>query len=99
MDEVFYVLEGTWEFEIDQKKTIAPPGTTIHLPRGVVHGFKNVGQSRGRLVDYQFPGGFEKFFEEAGTEALDNQNAPQLPPPDMAKLLALFNKHGMDLPQ
>lgn len=97
MDEVFYILESTWEFEIDQKKTIAPPGTTIHVPRGVVHAFKNVGPSRGRLVDYHFPGGFENFFEEAGVEAADEQNAPQLPPPEMPKLIALFEKHGMDV--
>src|SRR5205823_5477532 len=48
------------------------PGTVVHIPPGVPHGFKNVGSTRARLVDYHFPGGFERFFEEVGVAAIDD---------------------------
>ena len=98
VDEVFYILESNWEFIINGQTTPAPPGTTIHIPRGVMHSFKNVGLTRGRLVDYHLPGGFEQFFEDAGVEAADDNIPPKLPPPDMPSLIALFDKHGMDVP-
>lgn len=71
--------------------------TTVYVPRGTNHGFKNASPTRGRLVDYHFPGGFEAFFEEAGVEVADDSQPPSLPSPDMEELVALFKRHGMDV--
>ena len=43
MDEVFYTLEGRWEFTVADRTFTAAPGTFVHVPRGVPHGFRNAG--------------------------------------------------------
>jgi quercetin dioxygenase-like cupin family protein len=96
-DEMFYVVDGTWEFTLAGHPTRVGPGTFIHIPHGVYHGFRNVGDTLGRLCNYHLPGGFEHFFEEIGVEATDSANPPEFPPPDMAQVVAMFDRHGMDL--
>lgn len=98
MDEFFYVIEGEYEFDLDGKPTRAPAGTFVHVPKGVLHGFRNVGKSEARLADFHTPGGFERFFEECGVECTDPTKPPAADPPDMQKLLRIFEKHGMELP-
>src|SRR5215212_10299101 len=39
-DEVFHVLEGHVAFDIDGRRQLAGPGTTVWMPRGVPHGFR-----------------------------------------------------------
>ncbi len=65
MEEFFYVIDGTYEFQVGSEHITAAKGTTIYVPRGVLHGFANKGKTPARLADYHMPGGFEKFFEEA----------------------------------
>lgn len=37
MTEVYYILEGTGEIELDGKRTPVQPGTAVMIPPGVVH--------------------------------------------------------------
>jgi uncharacterized cupin superfamily protein len=41
LDEVFYVLEGEIEFLIDDRWTCGSAGTTVFIPAGTVHAFRN----------------------------------------------------------
>jgi uncharacterized cupin superfamily protein len=41
LDEVFYVLEGEIEFLLDGRWQRASAGTTIFVPAGMVHAFRN----------------------------------------------------------
>jgi mannose-6-phosphate isomerase-like protein (cupin superfamily) len=96
-DELFYVESGTFEFLLGDRTILAESGTTIFVPRGTMHMFKNVGTSPAQLVDYHFPAGFEEFFIEAGTDCTDvNAPAPALDP--SMDLVALLRKHGMEVP-
>jgi quercetin dioxygenase-like cupin family protein len=97
MDEYFYVLEGEFEFTIEDKPVKAPTGTFVHIPKGVRHGFANKTAGVAKLADFHTPGGFEEFFEECGEDCDDASKPPTLAPPDMAKLAAMFRKHGMEL--
>jgi mannose-6-phosphate isomerase-like protein (cupin superfamily) len=97
-DEVFYVLEGTFEFDLQGRKVSAPAGTLIHVPKKTMHGFGNVSKAPAKLIDYHTPGGFEKFFEAAGTECLDVKLGPPRGAPDMERLIQIFLAHGMELP-
>ena len=97
MDELFYVVEGEYEFTLAGRISRAPAGTFVHVPKGVAHSFRNAGATRAHLVDYHLPGGFEQFFEDAGVEASDDVTPPTLPPPDFEKLAALLDRHGMNL--
>jgi mannose-6-phosphate isomerase-like protein (cupin superfamily) len=98
-DEMFYVLEGTYEFLIGEKKETLGAGATVFVPRGTKHTYRNVGTGVGRLFDMHTPGGFEAFFEEAGVPAPDGASrAPASDKlPDRAVMVALLDRHGMDL--
>jgi quercetin dioxygenase-like cupin family protein len=97
-DELFYVLEGEYEFGIGDRCERLGPGSTIFVPRGICHTYKNVGWGPGRLLDLHTPGGFEAFFEEAGIEAV---NGCCDRPPDVrmepARILSIIRRHGMEV--
>lgn len=42
-EEVIYVIEGTWEYEIDGKTVTAEAGDVLFVPAGVVHSARNAG--------------------------------------------------------
>src|SRR5262245_60865311 len=62
-DEVFFILEGTYELSIGDRTVTAGPGTIAFIPRGVVHRFKNVGGARAAMLDWSLPGGQDHFFK------------------------------------
>ena len=63
-DELFYVLEGHFQFLAGERLVDAPPGTFVFVPRGTVHAAKNVGTEPGRVLAAFIPGGQELAFEE-----------------------------------
>jgi quercetin dioxygenase-like cupin family protein len=99
MDEMFYVLEGEYEFELPHGTVRATAGTLLHVPKGVYHSFRAVGTTRARLVDYHTPGGFERFIEDAGVPASGEEGPPEMRPIDPKELAVLMDIHGMDVPQ
>jgi len=48
-DETFLFLEGNFDVEIDGQCYQMSAGGTAFIPRGTVHGWKNVGSGMGRL--------------------------------------------------
>jgi mannose-6-phosphate isomerase-like protein (cupin superfamily) len=98
-DEMFYVLEGTYEFLIGDKREALGAGATVFVPRGTKHTYRKVGDGVGRLFDLHTPGGFEAFFEEAGVAATDRTTRPPTAQrlPERAAMVALLGRHGMEL--
>ena len=77
-DESLYVLEGEYEFVIEGRAIRAGAGTLIYIPKGNLHAHRNVGESAGRLLITQTPGGlYERFFESLLLEA-DGTRIPAL---------------------
>ncbi len=94
-DEAFYVLEGKVLFEADGRTMVAAAGSWVTLPWGTRHSFKNVGQTTAKMLILVTPSGLEKFFQEVGTPATNTMASP--PPPDIAKLLAVAPKYGLEI--
>lgn len=46
-DEMFYVLEGKFQIWCGAESFVGGPGTTVVLPRGVAHTYKNIGDAEG----------------------------------------------------
>jgi mannose-6-phosphate isomerase-like protein (cupin superfamily) len=65
--EVFYVLEGGYDFEVEGEKVHLAAGWIVKVPPLAIHAFKSDGQARSRLLTIAMPGGLERFFEEAAT--------------------------------
>jgi quercetin dioxygenase-like cupin family protein len=61
--ESFYVLEGEYEMTIERETFRCGPGSFVHIPRGVRHGFA-VGANRARKLIIFVPGAMESYFEE-----------------------------------
>lgn len=87
-DEIVYVLEGTYEVSLgDEQRTLSVGGCAT-LPRGIPHGFRNVGEAPGRFVCVVTPGGLEEYFMEI---------ARCSPPPSPAQLVGMAKAYGLTL--
>ena len=96
-DEAFYVLEGEVEFTAGDQTIPASAGAAIYIPRGTLHTFRNVGTSPSRVLFLLSPGGFEKFFLEAGEPATEGSSPPQ-GEPDVGRIVEIGQKHGLEIP-
>jgi quercetin dioxygenase-like cupin family protein len=90
-DEAFCVLEGEFLFEVDGKQFRGGPGTFAFLPRGTAHTFQNVADKPGKLLILVQPAGIENFFADIDV-AMRGMTEP-----DMAVLVPIFQKFGMEL--
>jgi len=63
-DELVYLLEGEIEVTLGNQKMKAVPGVMALLPRGIPHGYTNIGNKPSRLLDTILPGQFDNYFVE-----------------------------------
>lgn len=66
LDEVFYVLEGEIEYLLDGEWRRAPAGTTVFIPAGTVHAFRNDSGRPARQLAVGPSGAVELITELAG---------------------------------
>ncbi len=99
-DEAFYVLEGEYEFHVEDRTLRVGEGSLIYVPRGNLHAHNNVGEGIGRMLMSQTPGGLhERFFEEIGEEAVDKSIPPVMEgPPDVGRIMAIAARYGIEIP-
>ena len=98
MQEGFYVLEGDFSFQHNGKVVNATAGSFIHVQRGVVHTYKNIGKDMGRLLVTGIPAGFESFVEELGVPITDEKSfipPSDIPPPDIGRIVEISKNHGI----
>lgn len=78
-DEIWYVLSGQFRFAIGTEEVMARAGDVVVGPRGVPHTFR-AETANARVLDIHSPGGFERFFVQAG------RPATSLVPPEPAQV-------------
>ena len=66
LDEVFYVLEGEIEYLLEGEWRRAPAGTTVFIPAGTIHAFRNDSGRPARQLAVGPPGAVELITELAG---------------------------------
>ena len=64
-EELFYILEGEFDFFLGHRSARVGPGAFIQVPPGVVHDFRNPGVVPARWLGIASPGGLDCYFEEA----------------------------------
>ncbi|CAG5069006.1 hypothetical protein DYBT9623_01740 [Dyadobacter sp. CECT 9623] len=74
-DEVFYVLEGAYEFLVDKERFSLTAGESIFLPRAVPHAWTQASAKGKMLVTLQPAGKLEDFFLQMA--ALTHDPSPQ----------------------
>lgn len=87
-DETFFVIEGEFEFFCGGERFTGGPGTVAHLPRGVAHCFRNLGDTPGRVLVTITPAGFENFLIEVSALTPEEQTLP--------KLTEIATKYGLE---
>ena len=75
--EMWYVLEGTYEFHVAGKTFEGGPGTFVAVDAGQPHEY--ITKTQGKLLMFWLPGGFEQFFIDWDKQGLQ-------PGPDLGKL-------------
>ena len=90
-DEVFYVVEGEFEFRVGERRVHAPAGSVVTAPRGSPHTFKNCGEGDGRVLIVGAPGRAALMLEEIGAMVA---GVGPLPPDGLA---GVYNRHDTTL--
>jgi mannose-6-phosphate isomerase-like protein (cupin superfamily) len=98
--ELFYVVEGEYEFTIEQdgeRRTIlGKPGTAVSVGADVPHTFRNAGDAQGRLLFVHMPAALEEFFEEYGVPVSRPGDLPEgLEPPEFGAMTAALARNGV----
>lgn len=92
-DEAFYVLEGTLTLYLDEGRTLeAGPGSYVHLPCGVAHGFRT--RTAVRMLVVCGTDGFIEMTREAGGPAMRDALPPPAEP-DYARLERACARHAI----
>ena len=70
-EEIFFIVDGTYEMTVADQTTTAGPGAIVFIPRGIVHRFKNIGKTTARMLDWTLPGGLDHYFKAISELAAD----------------------------
>ena len=74
-DEIFYVIEGEYYFQIGEDKFRMSAGETIFLPKKVPHAWTQISEKGKMNVTFQPAGKMEDFF--VTVSGLDHEPTPK----------------------
>lgn len=87
-DEIFFIVQGEYLFQVGDDKYNLKAGDTIFLPRTVPHAFAQLTDSGKMFFLFQPSGKMEDFFRQLG-------NLTAMPTPEEAA--KIFHQHGMEV--
>ena len=96
-DESFYLRQGTLAVQVGDKALNISAGDFVHMPRGVAHSFKNIGEDTAKLLMVATPAGLENYFAETFFPAADVADVPQIGPAVLARAMKTAPKYGLEL--
>jgi quercetin dioxygenase-like cupin family protein len=78
-DKLFMVMEGHVKYLVGDHTEVAAPGARVLVPKGVVHGFTNVGAADARHILISSPRRHEEFFRDLHNPDPREQHMDMLP--------------------
>lgn len=98
-DEAFLVLEGTFDFQVEEEHWHLGPDGFAFVPKQTPHTFLNrSAEQEGRLLIITLPAGaHERFFAEVGEPKADPGAPFSTQPPDFEKLVTAGKRHGIEI--
>lgn len=91
--ELFYVLDGELEVELEGVRRAVRTGELATVPGGAVHTYRNVSGDPVRFLAVIHPAGHERFLAEIGTPV--DAQAPD-GPPDVERVMRIARRHGVE---
>lgn len=93
-EETLYGIEGVLTWTVDGNAIEVGPGQALCIPRGAVHRFDNFGTQDAKQLSVVAPAIMSPaYFREAGEVV----NAARGGPPDAARMVEVFRRHGMTI--
>lgn len=65
-DELWFCVEGEWEWTVGEKTIRAGKGAFAYIPRNTTHRFRNVGTTTAVMFTLNTPAGHERGFRRVG---------------------------------
>ena len=91
-EETLYGIEGVLTWTVDGKPIEVGPGQALCIPRGAVHRFDNLGNEDVKQLAIISPAIMGPAYFREAAEVI---NAAGGDPPDRAKMMEVFRRHGM----
>jgi quercetin dioxygenase-like cupin family protein len=91
--ELFYVLEGELEVELDGVRRTVGAGELAAVPGAAVHTYRNASTQPVRFLGVLHPAGHERFFAEIGVP-VDGPTPDG--PPDLERVMRIARHHGVE---
>lgn len=93
-EETLYGIEGVLTWTVDGNAIEVGPGQALCIPRGAIHRFDNFGTQDAKQLSVVAPAIMSPaYFREAGEVV----NAARGGPPDAARMVEVFRRHGMTI--
>jgi quercetin dioxygenase-like cupin family protein len=89
-EEWFYILEGSFLFELGGKPFSVAVGDFVHAPSNEPHVFQNTSDKDARMLIIAKPGGLENYFAELAEKAMND-------PANVAALSEIGARYGVTL--
>ena len=93
-EEVLYGIEGVLTWTVDGTHIEVGPGQALCIPRGAVHRFDNFGNEDAKQLAVISPAIMGPAYFREAAEVIDGAAGG---PPDRAKMMEVFRRHGMTL--
>jgi quercetin dioxygenase-like cupin family protein len=89
-EEWFYILEGSFLFEVADIRFSVAMGDFVHAPGNEPHAFQNTSDKDARMLVIAKPGGLENYFGELAERAVND-------PANVAALSEIGARYGVTL--
>jgi quercetin dioxygenase-like cupin family protein len=93
-EEILYGVEGVLTWTVDSTPIEVGPGQALCIPRGTVHRFDNLGSEDVKQLVIITPAIMGPAYFREAAEVI---GAAKGGPPDRAKMMDVFQRHGMTL--
>jgi quercetin dioxygenase-like cupin family protein len=91
-EEILYGIEGVLTWTVDGTPIEVGPGQALCIPRGAVHRFDNLGSQDVKQLAVITPARMGPAYFREAAEVI---GAAAGGPPDRAKMMEVFRRHGM----
>jgi len=93
-EETLYGLQGVVTWTIDGQPVEVGPGQAVCIPRGAVHRFDNLGTEDAKQIAIVTPAIMRPAYFREARQIVE---AAAGGPPDVAKMIEVFRRHGMTI--
>jgi mannose-6-phosphate isomerase-like protein (cupin superfamily) len=93
-EEILYGIEGVLTWTVDGTPIEVGPGQALCIPRGAMHRFDNFGSEHVKQLGVISPAIMGSAYFREAAEVIEAAGGG---PPDRAKMIDVFRRHGMTL--